>query len=1023
MSKYLIFIAVFLFFSLTAKSQQTIDKLNANKLNLPKESVSRALILDSSGQVKSSATVSDTELGYLDGLIESISTSLSGKEPTIAPGTASDYWRGDKTWQPLDKNAVGLGNVDNTSDATKNSASATLTNKTIDADLNTITNIENADIKSGAAIDASKIGDGSVSTTEFQYINSLTSNAQTQIGTKADDSSVVHLTGNESISGIKTFTGRLSTSSTTNSSVPCPVMTDTQRDALTPVKGDCVFNSVTNKLNTYSGSAWEAVGNGSGGGISAWITAKAYIVDDLVIESNKIYKCLVAHTSGTFATDLASVYWVEISAGLTSPVLIAQGGTNSTTALSGSSIIISNGSAIVQGSAGTTSTVLHGNASGAPTYGAVALATETSGILPLANGGTNKNATANNGAIAYSDADSFELLAPGTSGQILQTNGAGAPSFVNKSISAKRENSTAVTAEELQVPNDQLTQTDTNKHLIETGNNNILVNPSFEHSTFSTGWTNSAGTFTAETSLEIHGLKAAKLVLSAQTMSLTQSSTLYAAQFADGVQGLAMVRVKSNVALNVCSIQAGTVSTTNCVAVAPSNTWGLYKIPFVFGATSQGVSIASSGAVTGTVYIDDAFVGAVDLKQDVNNIGPWISFTPTGTWSTNTTYSGRYRQNAENLEIQYFLTTSGAPTTASLNLNIPSGFTINSNGFSDPSVSSNTRLDSSGGILDSGTAVFGTLFTQYLTSTSIQVRSGNSAAQAVTVTQASPMTWASGDSMWLYVTVPVTQFAGSSSVFTKQCNGAECESVFGARVVDSGAAGTVSNENLDWVSGNCTNPSAGTYVCTFNTGVFSLAPNCEATVDDPRTIRVGTVTNTSVTINTYNSTTSSVQDANGFSLMCQKQGVDYENTRKIIGTFSEVVTSPGISKPKTCKYAYGGASATLAVPTECTTGTCVEVYDSCSAGSPPSFNNTGSVLNMTFAAGTWANDSFIDCQCKSWDTTAQTTRNCTILFDTGDDSWKTNSSGGFVAGYILTVDQLGAQGTAYTQLSCVGQAP
>ena len=66
------------------------------------------------------------------------------------------------------------------------SGSQTLTNKTIDADSNTITNIENADIKSGAAIDASKIADGSVSNTEFQFINTVTSNVQTQIDGKED---------------------------------------------------------------------------------------------------------------------------------------------------------------------------------------------------------------------------------------------------------------------------------------------------------------------------------------------------------------------------------------------------------------------------------------------------------------------------------------------------------------------------------------------------------------------------------------------------------------------------------------------------------------------------------------------------------------------------------------------------------------------------------------------------------------------------------------------------------------------
>ena len=57
---------------------------------------------------------------------------LSAKEPTIASGTTSQYYRGDKTWQELNKAAVGLSNVDNTSDANKNSAAAALTNKTID---------------------------------------------------------------------------------------------------------------------------------------------------------------------------------------------------------------------------------------------------------------------------------------------------------------------------------------------------------------------------------------------------------------------------------------------------------------------------------------------------------------------------------------------------------------------------------------------------------------------------------------------------------------------------------------------------------------------------------------------------------------------------------------------------------------------------------------------------------------------------------------------------------------------------
>ena len=48
-------------------------------------------------------------------------------EPVITAGTTAQYYRGDKTFQTLDKSAVGLGNVDNTSDANKPISTATQT--------------------------------------------------------------------------------------------------------------------------------------------------------------------------------------------------------------------------------------------------------------------------------------------------------------------------------------------------------------------------------------------------------------------------------------------------------------------------------------------------------------------------------------------------------------------------------------------------------------------------------------------------------------------------------------------------------------------------------------------------------------------------------------------------------------------------------------------------------------------------------------------------------------------------------
>lgn len=57
----------------------------------------------------------------------------------------------------------------------------TLTNKSINADNNTITNIVDSNIKSTAGINASKIANGEVSNTEFQYLKGVSSKIQDQI--------------------------------------------------------------------------------------------------------------------------------------------------------------------------------------------------------------------------------------------------------------------------------------------------------------------------------------------------------------------------------------------------------------------------------------------------------------------------------------------------------------------------------------------------------------------------------------------------------------------------------------------------------------------------------------------------------------------------------------------------------------------------------------------------------------------------------------------------------------------------
>ena len=102
------------------------------------------------------------------GVLDTDLTSVSASDDTLASAKAI------KTY------------VDNNVSSVTPSSTTTFTNKTIDVDAtgNSITNLANANIKTAAAIDATKIHDGSISNTEFGYLNGVTSNIQTQIDSK-----------------------------------------------------------------------------------------------------------------------------------------------------------------------------------------------------------------------------------------------------------------------------------------------------------------------------------------------------------------------------------------------------------------------------------------------------------------------------------------------------------------------------------------------------------------------------------------------------------------------------------------------------------------------------------------------------------------------------------------------------------------------------------------------------------------------------------------------------------------------
>lgn len=76
------------------------------------------------------------------------------------------------------------------------------------------------------------------------------------------------------------------------------------------------------------------------------------------------------------------------------------------------------------GALGTTTTVLHGNAGGAPTFAAVSLTADVSGVLPGANGGTGQSGYAVGDLLYGSGASALSKLAASTAGCVLTSGGA-----------------------------------------------------------------------------------------------------------------------------------------------------------------------------------------------------------------------------------------------------------------------------------------------------------------------------------------------------------------------------------------------------------------------------------------------------------------------------------------------------------------------------------------------------------------------------------------------------------------------
>jgi hypothetical protein len=110
--------------------------------------------------------VSTAEFDFLGTVTSNVQSQIDGKQTTT-----------------LTDGNILVGSAGNVATSVNPSGDIDVTNAGVFS-INGLT-IVNGDISSSAAIDATKIADGTVTSSEFQFINTLTSNAQTQLNSKA----------------------------------------------------------------------------------------------------------------------------------------------------------------------------------------------------------------------------------------------------------------------------------------------------------------------------------------------------------------------------------------------------------------------------------------------------------------------------------------------------------------------------------------------------------------------------------------------------------------------------------------------------------------------------------------------------------------------------------------------------------------------------------------------------------------------------------------------------------------------
>lgn len=172
--------------------------------------------------------------------------------------------------------------------------------------------------------------------------------------------------------------------------------------------------------------------------------------------------------------------------------------------------------------------------------------------------------------------------------------------------------------------------------------------------------------------------------------------------------------------------------------------------------------VAGTGTSAWTLKVDNVTPGQQSLGFG-GTTSDWQTYTPTGSFTTNTTYTGRWRRVGDTMEGQVYISFSGAPNAVTLtDIQIPSGYTI------DTAKLTNTGTDTNwvggGEMLGNAGATAYPIFAGYRSTTSIRPFLSNATATydtAAAITNNAPTTLGASDSIQVTFRVPIVGWSSN----------------------------------------------------------------------------------------------------------------------------------------------------------------------------------------------------------------------------------------------------------------------